>query len=68
MIEFHADNVGKTFVAACLASWFYDSFNPSQTLCTAPTKASVRKCGGKSQGRSREVRPAFSRTRALPSA
>ena len=43
-------NVGKTFVAACLASWFYDSFNPSQTLCTAPTKASVRKCGGISQG------------------
>ena len=35
-------NVGKTFVAACLASWFYDSFNPGQTLCTAPTKASVR--------------------------
>jgi hypothetical protein len=61
-------NVGKTFVAACLASWFYDSFNPSQTLCTAPTKASVRKCGGKSQGGSREVRPAFSRTRALPPA
>ena len=35
-------NVGKTFVAACLASWFYDSFNPSLTLCTAPTKASLR--------------------------
>ena len=35
-------NVGKTFIAAFLASWFYDSFSPSRTLCTAPTKASVR--------------------------
>jgi len=35
-------NVGKTFVAACLMSWFYDSFDPGITIATAPNKASLR--------------------------
>lgn len=37
-----ANNVGKTFLSAGLASWFFDSFDPSVTLATAPTKAQVR--------------------------
>jgi hypothetical protein len=36
-----ANNVGKTFLNACLASWKYDSFNPSVTLATAPTDRQV---------------------------
>ena len=35
-------NVGKTFLAACIASWFYDSFDPGKCIATAPTKDSVR--------------------------
>lgn len=36
------NNVGKSFLAACLASWWYDSFDPSMTLITAPKYDSVR--------------------------
>lgn len=36
------NNVGKSFLAACLASWWYDSFTPSMTLITAPKYDSVR--------------------------
>ncbi len=35
-------NIGGTFLAACVVSWFYDSFNPGIALATAPTQASVR--------------------------
>lgn len=35
-------SVGKTFLAACLASWHYDSWNPGICMATAPTKANVR--------------------------
>jgi hypothetical protein len=37
-----ANNVGKSFLAAVLASWFYDTRDPSITLCTAPKITSVR--------------------------
>jgi len=34
--------VGKTFGAACIANWFFDSFGPSITLTTAPTSDQVK--------------------------
>lgn len=34
--------VGKTFIAACLVNWFFDSFPPSITITTAPTEAQVK--------------------------
>jgi hypothetical protein len=37
-----ANNVGKTFLAACVASWFYDSFDPSILLAVAPNQRSIR--------------------------
>lgn len=36
------NNVGKTFLAACVASWFYDSFDPSILLAVAPNQRSIR--------------------------
>ena len=42
MLVRSANNQGKTFAAACLASWFFDSFAPSVTLATAPSMAQVR--------------------------
>jgi hypothetical protein len=33
--------VGKTYFAACLVNWFFDSFTPSITLTTAPSSAQV---------------------------
>lgn len=35
-------NVGKTFLAAALVSWWYDTRNPSIVLTTAPTDRQVR--------------------------
>ena len=35
-------NVGKSFVAACLALWFLYSFRPSKVVTTAPTWRQVR--------------------------
>lgn len=37
-----ANNLGKTHALACLCSWWYDSFDPSVVLATAPTQRSVR--------------------------
>lgn len=34
--------VGKTFVSACIASWWHDTFRPSTVLTTAPTAVQVR--------------------------
>ena len=34
-------NVGKTFLLGCIISWFYDNFDPSITLATAPTERSL---------------------------
>lgn len=36
-----AHTVGKTFLAAMFLDWFYDRFNPSVALTTAPNKTSV---------------------------
>lgn len=35
-------NVGKTFLAAALVNWWYDTRNPSATITTAPTQRDVR--------------------------
>ena len=35
-------NVGKSFLAACLVNWWYDSFQPGICLTTAPTDRQVR--------------------------
>lgn len=35
-------SVGKSFLAAGLVNWFYDTFDPSVTLTTAPTAQQVR--------------------------
>lgn len=35
-------NVGKSFLAACLVNWWYDCFDPSVCLTTAPTDRQVR--------------------------
>ena len=35
------NETGKSFLAACIASWHYDCFHPSLTLITAPSKAQV---------------------------
>lgn len=37
-----ANNVGKTFVSACTASWWHDTFRPSIVLTTAPTQTQVK--------------------------
>lgn len=37
-----ANAQGKTFAGACFASWFYDTFDPSTCLITAPTYVQVR--------------------------
>jgi hypothetical protein len=37
-----ANEVGKSFLQACLASWHYDCFNPSQTIITAPAAEQIR--------------------------
>lgn len=37
-----ANNQGKTWIGAALASWHFDSFAPSTTLITAPTKQQVQ--------------------------
>lgn len=37
-----ANNVGKTFLAAVVASWFYDSYDPSVLLAVAPTQKSIQ--------------------------
>ena len=34
-------NVGKTFAAGCAVNWFYDSFDPSVVITTAPTERDV---------------------------
>lgn len=34
-------NIGKTFTAAWLTNWWYDTRNPSATITTAPTKRDV---------------------------
>lgn len=34
-------NVGKTFLAAVLANWWYDSFDPGIVITTAPTERDV---------------------------
>lgn len=36
-----ANNTGKTFLAATLASWFHDNFTPSIVQATAPTARQV---------------------------
>lgn len=36
-----AHDVGKTFVAACAACWWFDQFNPGLVLTTAPTERDV---------------------------
>lgn len=36
-----ANEVGKSFFAACAASWFYDTRRPSMTVITAPSLAQV---------------------------
>lgn len=41
---FHVEaghGVGKTYVAAGLVNWFFDSFSPSVTITTAPSKDQV---------------------------
>lgn len=35
-------SVGKTFLAAVLVNWWYDTFNPGLVLTTAPTDLAVR--------------------------
>lgn len=35
-------DVGKTFVAAVAANWWFDSFDPSVIISTAPTKRDVK--------------------------
>lgn len=35
-------NVGKSFLAACLVNWWFDSFDPGIVLTTAPTDRQVR--------------------------
>lgn len=35
-------NVGKSFLAACLVNWAFDSFNPGIVLTTAPTDRQVK--------------------------
>jgi hypothetical protein len=35
-------NVGKTFLAAALVSWWFDTFDPGLVLTTAPTEVQVR--------------------------
>ncbi len=37
-----ANNQGKTFLAACMASYWFDTYAPSVTLATAPTRSQVR--------------------------
>ncbi len=34
-------SIGKSFLASCLMSWFYDSFPESYSILTAPTQQSV---------------------------
>lgn len=36
-------NVGKSFLAACMISWWYDCFDPGIVLSTAPTERQVQK-------------------------
>jgi hypothetical protein len=35
-------NVGKTFLAACAANWWFDSFDPGIVVTTAPTGRDVK--------------------------
>lgn len=35
-------NVGKSYLAACLVNWWYDSFAPGIVLTTAPTQRQVQ--------------------------
>jgi hypothetical protein len=37
-----AHNVGKSFLAACLVNWAFDSFHPGIVLTTAPTDRQVK--------------------------
>jgi len=36
--------VGKSFLAALLASWWFDTFDDSQVITTGPTQATVKDC------------------------
>ena len=36
--------VGKSFLAAVLASWWFDTFDDSQVITTGPTQATVKDC------------------------
>lgn len=35
-------NVGKSFIAACLVNWWFDSYDPGVCLTTAPTDRQVK--------------------------
>jgi hypothetical protein len=35
-------NVGKSFIAACMVNWWFDSFDPGVCLTTAPTDRQVK--------------------------
>jgi hypothetical protein len=35
-------NLGKSFLAACMVNWWYDSYDPSVCLTTAPTDRQVK--------------------------
>jgi hypothetical protein len=37
-----ANEVGKSFVQACLSSWHYDCFDPGLTIITAPSAEQIR--------------------------
>src|SRR3954466_14283172 len=37
-----AHNVGKSFLAACMVNWWFDSFSPGVCLTTAPTDRQVK--------------------------
>lgn len=37
-----ANETGKSFLAAIIASWHYDCFLPTMTICTAPSKEQIK--------------------------
>jgi hypothetical protein len=37
-----ANETGKSFIEACLASWHYDCFNPGRTIVTGPVADQIR--------------------------
>lgn len=58
--------IGKTHVAAALANWHFDTFNPGLTLTTAPTAAQVNEVLWKEIRKQRRGMPVqASRRRAL---